>query len=399
MITLDDAIAQDHDFLFQNYGERLPVCFVKGEGSCLYDTAGKKYIDFLSGIAVCSLGYSHTELKSSLTNQINSIIHSSNWFFNSEQSQAAELISDIAFQGKTLFSNSGTEANEAAIKCARRYGKSLSPSRNIILSFEKSFHGRTYGSMSATGQEKIRKDFDPLVPGFEFIPYNDTITLEKRLNKGDVAAVIIELIQGEGGINPAEQSFIKALSDLAKKNKTLVIIDEIQTGIGRTGLPFAYNHYDIQPDIITLAKGLGAGVPIGAMHARSELMQYLPQGAHGTTFGGNHLACSAAQVVLTEIKKHQLCEKAKISSELMNKRLQTIKTKNNRIKDIRGIGLMIGVELTTGGMPYVKNALSKGLIINCTADTVLRIIPPLTISENEINDGIDILENVLNSEV
>ncbi|MBP8178395.1 MAG: aminotransferase class III-fold pyridoxal phosphate-dependent enzyme, partial [Spirochaetes bacterium] len=288
---LQTLIEQDNQYLFQNYGTRLPACFIKGKGSELFDQDGKRYIDFFAGIAVNSLGYNHPALNSALHKQIDAIMHSSNWFFNKQQIEAAQLLSETSFPGKTLFTNSGTEANEAAIKLARKYGISQSNDKYHIISFTNSFHGRTFGAMSATAQEKIRSGFGPIVPGFIYVPFNDVTQFKKTLeaNKGKICAVITELVQGEGGITVADSYFIQEINSLCKENNILLIIDEVQTGIARTGKMFAYQHYDIQPDIISLAKGLGGGVPIGAIHAQNFLVEFFPKGTHGTTFGGNHL--------------------------------------------------------------------------------------------------------------
>jgi len=390
-------IAQDDkQYLFQNYGDRLPVCFAKGDGSYLFDQDGRRYVDFFSGISVCNFGYLHKPLQRALHEQIDRILHSSNWYYNAEQIEAARLISELAFPGKTLFVNSGTEANEAAIKLARRYGKSRDKRCSYIISFENSFHGRTYGSMSATGQEKIRKGFEPLVPGFIILPFNDLSAFKKTIRKNrKICAVITELIQGEGGIQLADSEFITELSNLCREREILLIVDEVQTGIGRTGQTFAYQHYTITPDILTLAKGLAGGIPIGALHAPSEIAAFLERGSHGSTFGGNHLACAAAVSVLKELKKQKTVDHIRRISEFLFSELTKLKDETDSIREVRGLGLHIGIELNKPGSALVVRALENGLIINCTAETVLRIMPPLNIPLKVVREGLQILRKTL----
>lgn len=397
---LQSIIDGDKEYLFQNYGDRLPVCFVRGEGSYLYDQDGAQYIDFFSGIAVSSLGYGNNAFSKALHRQVETILHSSNWYYNKEQVEAARLLSELSFPGKTLFVNSGTEASEAAIKLARRYGQSISPDCYGIISFEGSFHGRTFGAMSATAQERIHKGFGPIVPGFTYLPYNDIKSFKKEIgSRRNVCAVITELVQGEGGIKIIDGSFIREVATICAKHKILLIIDEVQTGIGRTGEVFAYRHFDITPDIITMAKGLGGGVPVGAMHARSDLSKYLEKGTHGTTFGGNHLASAAAVAVLKELKKPACMKKVKHSGAYIMDRMRALQKKTDIIQDVRGMGLHIGIELKKPGMDIVKRALDEKLIINCTAEKVIRIMPPLTIGMPVIKQGLSILEKILLQEV
>jgi predicted acetylornithine/succinylornithine family transaminase len=387
----------DKQYLFQNYGTRLPVCFTHGNGCLLFDQDGKQYIDFFAGIAVNSLGYNHPTLNKALHGQVNKILHSSNWYFNKEQIEAARLISKTAFPGKTLFTNSGTEASEAAIKLARKFGLSQSPKKYHIISFTNSFHGRTFGAMSATAQEKIHSGFGPIVPGFIYVPFNDITAFKKTVKKykGKICAVITELVQGEGGIKIADSAFIKAIDTVTKENSILLIIDEVQTGIARTGKMFAFQHYDIIPDVITMAKGLGGGIPIGAIHTKDFLVDYFPKGTHGTTFGGNHLATAAAKAVLDTLSKETALNNIRKTGELIIKELSVMKSKYPKlIVDVRGIGLHIGVELSIPGQPLVLEALQKGLVINCTAEKVIRIMPPLTISTKLVKEGLLILDSI-----
>ncbi|MCX8122655.1 MAG: aspartate aminotransferase family protein [Spirochaetes bacterium] len=394
---LNTLMELDKQYLYQNYGTRLPVCFTHGKGCQLYDQDGKRYIDFFAGIAVNSLGYAHPTLNKALHAQVNKILHSSNWYFNKEQIEAAMLISKTAFAGKTLFTNSGTEASEAAIKLARKYGLSQSNKKYYIISFTNSFHGRTFGAMSATAQEKIHSGFGPIVPGFIYVPFNDTAAFKKTIKKykGKICAVITELVQGEGGIKIADSSFVKEIDAITKENNILFIIDEVQTGIARTGKMFAFQHYGITPDVITLAKGLGGGVPIGAIHTRDFLVDYFPKGTHGTTFGGNHLATAAAKVVLETLSKETMLNNIQKMGEIIIKELTLMKSKYPKlIVDVRGIGLHIGVELTIPGQPLVLEALQKGLVINCTAERVIRIMPPLIIPQKLVKEGLKILDSI-----
>ncbi len=392
---LKKIIDDDKGYLFQNYGDRLPVCFTKGEGAYLFDQNNRKYIDFFSGIAVCNLGYNNKHFRKAIHDQIDKLIHSSNWFYNKEQIGAAKIISELTFPGHTLFLNSGTEANEAAIKLARKYGLAMSKNRFEIISFSNSFHGRTLGSMTATAQEKIHSGFGPLPAGFKYLPYNDIKRFKNEVKKNkNIAAVMIELIQGEGGIIVAEASFVKEVFDICNTKNIITIVDEVQTGVGRTGKPFAFHHYGILPDIITLAKGLGGGIPVGAIHAKKYLSETLDRGSHGSTFGGNHLAAAAALTVLKEIKKKSFQKNVLRASDYIFNELKILKQSLPIIKEIRGMGLHIGIELNRPGMNMVRKALSRGLIINCTAEKVIRIMPPLNIPSKDVRSGMEILKEI-----
>lgn len=392
---LKKIIGEDREYLFQNYGERLPVCFIRGENSYLYDQDNRMYIDFFSGIAVSNLGYSNKQLLKAISNQAVNIIHSSNWYLNQEQIKAAKQISELAFPGRTLFVNSGTEANEAAIKLARRYGLNLSKKRYEIITFENSFHGRTMGSMTATGQGKIHSGYGPLPSGFRYLKFNDIKTFKNQIKKNkNIAAVMIELIQGEGGINIAEKAFIEELFSLCNKNEIITIVDEVQTGIGRTGSVFCFQNYSVIPDMITLAKGIAGGLPAGALHAKKYFSDFLSAGTHGSTFGGNHLAAAAIEAVLKEVKKNSLLNNVRKTGEYIRERLNNISSKVDFINEVRGMGLHIGMELNKPGMPLVKKALEQGLVINCTAEKVIRIMPPLAITMSTVREGMNILEKL-----
>ena len=387
----------DKDYLFQNYGERLPVAFVSGKNSILFDQDKNKYIDFFSGIAVSNLGHNNKDIIKAAIDQIKNIIHTSNWFLNNEQIDAAKALQSVSFPGKTLWVNSGTEANEAAIKLARRYGLSKSKKLYNIITFNNSFHGRTYGSMSATAQQKIHGGVGPVVNGFIYLPLNDIKQFKKHIKK-NVVAVMVELIQGEGGINIINNDFLQEVYAICNEKDILLVIDEVQTGVGRTGLPFAYQHFNVIPDIMTLAKGLGAGFPIGALHAKSFLAEFFPGGSHGTTFGGNHVTCAVAEVVLKELKKNTLQKNVMKVSKFILETITNLSKEISIIKDVRGMGLHIGIELSIPGMDIVKKALASGLIINCTAGNVIRIMHPLNIDMNTVKVGMKIFESILKSE-
>lgn len=392
---LKALMAGDKNYLFQNYGDRLGVCFIRGENCYLYDQDNKKYIDFFSGIAVSSLGYGNKALSKALHRQVDNLIHTSNWFYNREQIEAARILNEASFPGKTLFVNSGTEASEAAIKLARRYGLSRGKDRYQIITLANSFHGRTFGGMSATAQKKIHDGFGPLVPGFVYLPGNDIKAIEKEIRKNrGICAVMIELIQGEGGIQIAGKEFVKELFRLCSKQGILTIVDEVQTGIGRTGTMFAYQQFGVVPDIITLAKGLAGGVPVGAIHAKNFLMEFLPKGTHGSTFGGNHLACAAVAAVLKQVHSGGFLNNVKAVSAYFFDALNDLKKKVSFIKEVRGMGLHIGIELTMPGAALVPKALEKGLVINCTAEKVIRIMPPLSITLKTAREGMKILERL-----
>ncbi len=392
---LTSLIENDSKYLFQNYGKKQQVCFVRGDGTSLYDQDGREYIDFFSGIAVCNLGYNNRAYVKALHEQIDRIVHTSNHFYNREQIEAARLLSELAFPGKTLFVNSGAEANEAAIKLARKYGLAKSASRYHIVTLENSFHGRTFGSMSATGQKKIHDGFGPIVEGFSYVRMNDIDALKKVLSGGDTAAFMMELVQGEGGIRTADPGYVRQAASLCREKDILFIVDEVQSGIGRTGKPFGFQNYGITPDIIVMAKGLAGGVPIGAIHARADLADYLPKGTHGSTFGGNHLATAAAAAVLKELKKKSLLDNVNKAGTLIMSSLVKMQKKVPMIREVRGLGLLIGIELDRPGAALVEKALGRGLVINCTSEKVIRIMPPLSIKTAAIKKGLAILEDIL----
>ena len=374
-------------YVMETY-KRLPVRFVKGEGVYLYDDQGRKYLDFLAGIAVNVLGYADPELTKAICDQAQSLLHISNLFENPWQEDLAkELVDSFWTSGKVFFCNSGAEANEGAIKLARRYFYEKGEKRYRIITFYSSFHGRTFGAMSATAQEKIQKGFEPLLEGFDYAELNNFDSVLKALKK-ETAGIMLEVIQGEGGIREAEGEFLQKIQELCRKEGLLLIVDEVQTGIGRTCKFYAYDHYSLQPDIITLAKGLGGGVPIGAVLAKDEVAKAFRAGSHGSTFGGNPLACRASMVVVRRVR--ELLPQVQRVGEYFKRKLQEL-----GVGKVRGRGLMLGLELERNCSELVQKALEKGLVINCTAEKVLRLVPPLIVEEKHIDQAIEILRHIL----
>lgn len=378
--------------LFPNY-QRKEFELVKGSANRLTDQKGKNYLDFTSGIGVMNLGYNDPELNQVLSEQANLLWHTPNLYENHLQEQTAELLAN-GRDYVSYFCNSGAEANEAAIKLARK-----ATGKSQIITFTNSFHGRTYGAMSATGQASIHAGFDPLVPDFIYVPFNEIEPLKAAINQ-QTAAVMLELIQGEGGVVPAKESWVQEVQALCHEFGVLLIIDEIQTGIGRTGSFYAYEQYQIEPDIFTLAKGLGNGIPVGAMIGKSELAGHFSPGSHGSTFGGNKLAMCVAAKVVERINQPLFLQAVQTKGEQLFTGLLKIVEKNTKIKAVRGKGLMIGIEVEDPlTLNYLVDQLQiAGLLTLKAGQTVLRLLPPLTITEEEINQGLMILEKVLNSE-
>ena len=383
-------IEEANKYLFQNYG-RLPYFFEKGEGCYLYDEKGKKYLDMLSGIAVNALGYNHPKLTDAICQQASKIIHISNLFYIKPQIEVAKILSENSFGGKVFFCNSGAEANEALIKLVRRYFYDKKQEKYEIITFEGSFHGRTLATVTATAQPKYHEGFYPLVEGFKYAKFND-INSVKNLITNKTAAILIELVQGEGGVNPADKEFIKDLYNLCREKDILFTVDEVQTGIGRTGKLFAYQHFDIQPDIISLAKGLGGGVPIGAIIAKDEIAKSFVPGTHASTFGGNYLSTVAAKVVLEEVLSEGFLDRVQKVGEYLKNALKVFGY------PVKGLGLMVGMDLPKDipAKEVMKKALEKGLIVGTAGENTLRFVPPLIITEKQVDEAVDILKEVLN---
>ena len=369
---------------------RTNLCLVKGEGAWVTDIHGKRYLDFFPGWAVSGIGHCHPRVVKAVTEQAKKSIHFSNNFFHPLQAQLAEELIRSSFPGKCFFANSGAEANEAAIKLARLAGHP--GGRYQIISFTGSFHGRTLATLTMTGQHKVQKGFSPLPSGFRKAKFNDLESVKKVLGPR-TAAIVIEPIQGEGGVNPARPGFLKDLRRLCRQHKILLIFDEVQTGMGRTGKLFAFQHYRVTPDAMTLAKTLGGGVPIGAIIIAEKYADLFSPGTHATTFGGGPLVCAAALAVLEAIKKENLLKNAVRMGAYLQERLRKI---SPLVKEVRGIGLMIGCELKIPAAEITEEAQKNGLLVNCTQHNVLRVMPPLTLTRNEAELGLSILKKCLN---
>lgn len=389
--------------IFQTYQDcimptytKMPFIFVKGKGMKLYDLGGKEYLDFFPGWGVGNVGHCHPAVMCAVRDQVGKLIHLPNNYYHPAQAKLAKEIIRCAFPGKVFFSNSGAEANEAAIKLARAYGsKNTGGPRFEIITFENAFHGRTLATIAATGQKKYQQGFEPLVEGFKTnLPLNDFTALQKAVTDKTVA-ILMEVVQGEGGIHIADKEFVKKVRALCDERKMLLIIDEVQTGMGRTGKMFGFQNYAIIPDVITLAKSLGGGLPIGCMVAKKEIADTLQPGMHASTFGGSPIVCKAALGVFKAIQEDKmLANVAKISPYIFEK-LDILKNKYNVIKEVRGLGVMIGIELNIKGKEIVEKCLQHSLLINCTHDTVLRLMPALNVTKRQVDCAMRVLEKVL----
>ena len=372
-------------YLFQNY-KRASIEFVKAEGSYLIDSEGKAYLDFSSGIGVTNLGF-HPQVQQALIQQAGRIWHSPNLYLSSLQEQVAQELAG-SYDYLAFFCNSGAEANEAAIKLARK-----ATGKQGIVTFQQSFHGRTFGAMAATGQDKIKEGFGDGVPHFSYAVYNDLASVEDLVNQ-DTAAVMLELVQGESGVRPAEAAFVKDLADFCQQEGILLIVDEVQTGMGRTGQLYSFEHYGIIPDIVTLAKGLANGLPAGALLGKSSLASAFSPGSHGSTFGGNKLAMAAALETLHIMKGAGFLEEVRSKSAILMEQLQLAFQDHPKISTVRGLGMMIGIETSASLSKIVEAARQKGLIILTAGENVIRLLPPLTIGREEIQQGIATLKEV-----
>ncbi|WP_242143690.1 MULTISPECIES: acetylornithine transaminase [unclassified Bacillus cereus group] len=374
--------------IFPTYVRR-EIEIVKGTGTKVMDRSGKEYLDFTSGIAVCNLGHCHPNLIESVTKQLHEMWHISNLFSHSIQEDVARLLTEGKELEYVFFCNSGAEANEAALKIARKYtGKSL------VLTFQQSFHGRTFGTMSATGQEKVKGGFGPLLPSFLHLPFNDIATLREAMNQ-DVAAIMVEIVQGEGGVLLAHYDFLQEIEKLCKEYGALCIIDEVQTGIGRTGTLFAYEQIGLSPDIVTVAKALGNGIPVGAMIGREELAVAFTSGTHGSTFGGNYIAMAAAKAVLQIIKQPSFLQAVKEKGEYFLQRLKQELLHVEDICDIRGRGLMVGISCKKNVLSYIEQLEKEGLLVLQAGPNVLRLLPPLTVTNEELEQAIYMIKKVI----
>lgn len=380
----DELIKKAKQYLADTY-TRFPIVITKGEGCWLWDLNGHRYLDFLSGIAVCGLGHAHPAVVEALTAQAKKLFHVSNLFYMEPQVKAAEMLTEHSFGDKVFFCNSGAEANEAAIKLARRYSwKKYGEGRSTIIAMENSFHGRTMATISATGQPKFQVGFAPLQPGFVHVPFNDFEALEKSIDE-TTCAVMIELIQSEGGVFVADVEYVKKVRELTKDKDILLMLDEVQTGMGRTGTFFAYEQFGIEPDVMSLAKALGNGFPVGAIIAKDAVMAAFEPGTHASTFGGNPLAASAVIATINTLLEEDVIRHCAEVGQYLQQGLTALKEKFSFITEIRGMGLIWGVELTANGDEIVKEFLKEGVILNCTKGKILRLIPPLIVKKEEID--------------
>ena len=368
------------------------LVFVKGKGSWLWDIKGKKYLDFFPGWAVSGLGHCHPFVVEAIKKQAEQLIHIPNNYYQPWQGLLAKKLSKLSFGGKVFFCNSGAEANESAIKLCRLYGRKNN--RYKIISMKNSFHGRTLATVALTGQPKYGKPFKPLPAGFSFVSFNDFDSLAKTVDKKTVA-IFLELIQGEGGINVISKKYLKKVEELCKKKDLLLVFDEVQTGFGRTGKLFAYQHFGIAPHIMTLAKTMGGGIPVGAMIAKSDISDLMIPGTHASTFGGSPLVCASCLAVIDAIKNENLLKNVKEMGKYLYKKLLSLQEKYSIIKEVKGMGIMFGVELERECAGFVKICMENGLLLNCTHGNILRIMPAITVKKEEIDKAIKILEKSL----
>lgn len=375
--------------------KRFAVVFAKGSGCTLWDTHGRSYTDFVAGIAVCNLGHAHPRIFKTLSKQAETLVHVSNLYYTLPQVELAAWLVENSFADRVFFGNSGAEANEAAIKLARKYFSDRGEaSRFRIITMERSFHGRTFATLSATGQEKIRKGFDPLLEGFDFVPFNNAAALRSKIGPA-TCAVMIEPIQGEGGVRCPDENYLKAVRQICDTNGILLIFDEIQTGMGRTGHLFAHQHFGVEPDIMTLAKALANGLPIGAMLAKEQIAAAFGPGSHASTFGGTPIVTAAALEVCKILGEEKIIEKGKKIGLYFKEKLCELKDRHTHIEDVRGLGLLLGLKLKMDGAPLVAKLMEKGILINCIQDNILRFIPPLIITPEEIDQLIECLDAIL----
>jgi len=388
-------IEKSDKYIMKTYG-RYPIVPVRGEGCRLWDADGKVYLDFLAGVAVNNLGHCHPKVVKAIQEQAATMIHCSNYYQIPQQIELAELLCSLSFADRAFFCNSGAEANEAAIKLARKYSRDTSgeADRYGIITAAESFHGRTMATVSATGQEKVQRFFDPLLHGFTHVPFNDIDAMAAAINY-NTCAVMLEPIQGEGGVNVPDADYLQKVRELCDRHKLLLILDEVQVGMGRTGRMFAHEHFGITPDIMTLAKALAGGAPIGTMLARDEVAQAFVPGTHGSTFGGNPLVCAAALATVRTILEDGILNRTEEIGEYLLGELEALQEKFPKlVKNVRGIGLMIGMGLHIPGADIVKKGHERGLLLNVTHDTVLRFVPPLTVTKAEVDGMIGILSGI-----
>ena len=388
-----EIMAQAERVFAKTY-KRFPVAFSKGSGSTLYDTNGRSYTDFVAGIAVCNLGHAHAGITKAITSQAQNLWHVSNLYYTIPQTELASWLVQNSFADRVFFGNSGAEANEAAIKLARKFHKERGEdSRFRIITMKQSFHGRTMATLSATGQDKIKKGFDPVLQGFDFVPFNDPEALRSKIG-ADTCAVMIEPIQGEGGVRCPDPGYLKAVRQICDASGVLLIFDEIQTGMGRTGKLFAYEHFQIEPDIMTLAKALANGLPIGAMLAKERVANAFGPGAHASTFGGTPIVTAAALEVCKTLLEEDVINQGQKTGEYFKEKLLWLKDRHDSIVDVRGLGLLLAIKLKFNAEFLVPLCLDRGFLVNCIQEKILRFIPPLIIQKEDIDALISCLDEL-----
>jgi len=393
-MTAEERIALSEQTIMGTY-RRFPVVLTRGAGARVWDSNGKEYLDFVAGIAVCSLGHCHPAVVEAVKRQAETLMHVSNLYYTEPQIHFARQLVENSFADKVFFCNSGAEANEGAIKLARRYAfEHMAPERRELITMEESFHGRTLATITATGQKKFQVGYEPLPTGFKYVPFNDLAALEAAVNER-TCGVLLEPIQGEGGINIPDKGYLGKVRELCDEKGILMILDEVQVGMGRTGRLFAHEHDSVKPDIMTLAKALGNGFPVGAVLATDRVASVFTPGSHASTFGGNPLAMAACRAVLETMLQEGVLDHCRQSGIYFLERLNHLKENYEVIKEVRGRGLMIGVELTIEGAELVRSCMEKGLLINCTNGNVLRFVPPLIITEAEIDKAVEILDRAM----
>jgi acetylornithine aminotransferase len=383
------------DRVIANTYKRFPIVLEKGNGCTLYDTQGRRYTDFVAGIAVCNLGHCHPGVIKAIVDQAQTLFHVSNLYYTIPQVELAEWLVMHSFADRAFFCNSGAEANEAAIKLARKYFNERGDNgRFRIITMEQSFHGRTMATLSATGQDKIKKGFDPVLQGFDYVPFNDIEALRSKID-ARTCAVMLEPIQGEGGVRCPDDGYLRAVRQICDASGVLLIFDEIQTGMGRTGRLFAYEHFDVEPDIMTLAKALANGLPIGAMLATDRVAEAFGPGAHASTFGGTPLVTAAALEVCKTMVPGGALEQGREAGAYFQEELQGLKERHEAIIDCRGMGLLLGIKLAMNGESLVNQCLQRGFLVNCIQENILRFVPPLIVQKEEIDALIDCLDQLL----
>lgn len=395
---MEQLINKGKELLMNTYAQ-FPIVIEKGEGVRVSDNEGNEYIDFVAGIAVNCLGYKNDKLIGALKQQLEKLTHCSNLYWNEPAIEAAELLVENSKLDKVFFCNSGAEAIECSLKLARKYAKkNLGDNKSEIITMKNSFHGRTYGAVTATGQLKYQKGLDPLLPGVKYAEFNNIESLLQAIDY-NTCAVLLELIQGEGGIRPANKEYLKQVRDICDMNNLVLIFDEVQCGMGRTGEMFAYQLYDVKPDVVALAKGLGGGVPIGAVIANEKVAKGFSPGDHASTFGGNPLVCTAAKVVLAEISKKGFLDNVKEQGNYLFHKLNELKDKYEFITDVRGHGLMLGMEMNIPVKDIIKKCMEKGLLLVGSGERIIRFVPPLIVKKEDIDSAIAILGSVLEGEI